>query len=873
MNAMPRLPIDGTQLATFLDATCRYADPDTYLSLRAFYDRGVGDKSESFFIYGRQIGDDLAAHGEDIAKLAARCTRVARPVVFCPPLATFAGPDKATEEELRNGLVLSVECDKVPTDARMKLESLIGPATVVVASGGEWMDPDTGEIQDKLHLHWRLSEPTTTPDEHRQLKLARAYAARLVGGDASNKPIVHPIRWPGSWHRKGTPRQVHIVALTDAELDLADALERLGEAAAAMPAPATGQAATAAAAGDGEERETAALICAVLSGDEYHAPLVALAMRFLRGGMADGQAVLVLRGVLLAIPEATRDMKDGASQPGRWQSRYDDIPRAVSTARAKIGEPAAATSNASPKPNAWPHPLDFLTDGDTVPPELHAGHIPAALFPFVADTAERMGVDPVSVALGCLVACASVLSDAWRLQPKRADYTWTESPRLWAAIVGDPSILKSPVITACTRPIDKLDADARRRHAEAMRIYKQRRREAKADKTGGTPEPPHPRLDRYLIEGATVEAISEVLRDDDEAKQRAPAGKVLSRHDEMSEFFGNLDRYRAGGKGGGDRGAYLRLFNGGPYTVDRIMRGTFTVPNWSACFLGGIQPGPIQRIAKDAADDGLLQRFLYVVPGAQRPGLDRAPDGAAQRRYDNLFPALAAMQPPRTADGEHTQAVVFHAGAHQHREGVDRMARAMAAMPDTATRLKSAFGKWPGLFARVALAFHLIDVADANAAGDIGPYTLVVPAETAKRAADFMLDIVLPHLLRADAVMFSTAQTGHAAWVAGFILAHRMERIASRDVVRAYGALRAPEMRGELADVMASLVTVGWLEPEAPSNPVKPVGAWKVNPAVHVLFAEKANREKARREDAKADILADVEALRQARKAASNTEG
>jgi len=346
MNAMAGLPIDGAQLAAFFDATFRYADQDTYLSLRAFYDRGAGDKSESFFIYGKQIGDDLAAHGEDIAKLAARCTRVARPVVFCPPLATFAGPDKATEEDLRNGLVLSVECDKVPADARMKLESLIGPATVVVASGGEWMDPDTGEIQDKLHLHWRLSEPTTTPDEHRQLKLARAYAARLVGGDASNKPIVHPIRWPGSWHRKGTPRLAHIVALTDAELDLADALERLGEAAAAVPASTTGQSATETApTGEGEERDTAALVCAVLSGDEYHAPLVALAMRFLRGGMADGQAVLVLRGVLLAIPEAARDMKDGAAQPGRWQSRYDDIPRAVSTARAKLG-----AANAAPAP-------------------------------------------------------------------------------------------------------------------------------------------------------------------------------------------------------------------------------------------------------------------------------------------------------------------------------------------------------------------------------------------------------------------------------------------------------------------------------------------------------------------------------------------
>ena len=862
MNAVPHLAIDGQQLAAFLDATCRYAEAGTFLSARAFYD----DKSEVYFTYGHRIGSNLPALVPALKDQAARCTRVVRPVVFCPPLATFNNADEATEDALANGLALSVECDRTPSAARAKLESLIGPATVVVASGGEWLDPETGEIQDKLHLHWRLSEPTRTVDEHRKLKRARTLAAALVGGDASNKPVVHPIRWPGSWHRKATPRLATILHLSDAELDLDDAIERLGEAVGAVPPGPDAKAGRASAASEdgGEARAMSDLVREVLTGGEYHAPLVSLAMRYLKAQMLDGQAVETLRGIMQAVPSAIRDLKDGAVQPGRWQSRYDDIPRAVSTARAKLGEPAAAGTERKPgaEQGLWPQPLDFLADADTAPPELHAGHVPAALFPFVTDTAERMGVDPVSVALGCIVACASVLSDTWRLQPQRADYTWTESPRLWGAIVGDPSILKSPVIAACTRPIDKLDADARRRHAEAMRLYKQRLKEAKADKSGGTPEPPHPRLDRYLIEGATVEAISEVLRDDDEAKQRTPAGKVLSRHDEMSEFFGNLDRYKAGGKGGGDRGAYLRLYNGGPYTVDRVMRGTFTVPNWSACFMGGIQPGPIQRIAKDAADDGLLQRFVYAVPGAQRLGLDRAPDSPAQKRYADLFPAMAVMQPPRDTGGEHSEVVTFHTDAHQHRESVDRMARAMAAMPDTTSRLKSAFGKWPGLFARVALTFHLIEIADANAVGDIGPYTLVVPAEVAERAAAFMLDIVLPHMLRADAVMFSTAQTGHAGWVAGFILAHRMERVTTRDVVQAYGALRSPEMRGVMAEVMAALVTVGWLEPEPPSNPVKPVSAWKVNPAVHVRFEAKGKQEHARRVEARANLAAHVDALR-----------
>jgi Protein of unknown function (DUF3987) len=136
-----------------------------------------------------------------------------------------------------------------------------------------------------------------------------------------------------------------------------------------------------------------------------------------------------------------------------------------------------------------------------------------------------------------------------------------------------------------------------------------------------------------------------VLRDDEKATQRAPSHKVLMRQDEMSEFFGNLDRYSGGGKGGGDRGAYLRGFNGGRYTVDRIGRGSFAVPNWSFCLMGGIQPEPIRKIAKDAADDGLLQRPFYCVPSSQTRGEDRPPNREALATYAALFPALAAMHP------------------------------------------------------------------------------------------------------------------------------------------------------------------------------------------------------------------------------------
>jgi Protein of unknown function (DUF3987) len=509
----------------------------------------------------------------------------------------------------------------------------------------------------------------------------------------------------------------------------------------------------------------------------------------------------------------------------------------------------------------WPEPLDFLSDGNlTGTPTLRPDHIPTAIEPFVFDVAERMGVDPATVALAAIVSLSSVISDDWALQPKQYDSDWIENARLWGAIVGDPSILKTPVIKAVTAPIDKLEVKARQCHNEAMQKYKA---ELKAWKDNGSDpetEPKMPKLDRYMVEGTTIEALSEVLRDDSEARQRAPAGKVLIRQDEMSEWLASFDRYRAGGRGGADRGAYLRLYNGGRHTIDRIGRGSFAVPNWSASILGGIQPGPIQQIAKEAADDGLLQRFAYAVPSYQPRGEDRCPNFAATHRYEALFPALTTLHPSRSASG-HPQPVVFHADAHTYRLQINDLAEATKAMPDTSNQLKSALGKWPGQFARLCLTFHLIELADAKARGAPMPTSGVVSAITAARAATYMRDILLPHLLRAHAVMFSTVQTGHAQWIAGYILDKGAEQISVRDIVQAYRALKAPEQRKELLEVMDSLESVGWVRP----NPITATNPnrWDVNPRVHELFTEQAAAERAARDETKRRIAETVARLRE----------
>jgi hypothetical protein len=503
-------------------------------------------------------------------------------------------------------------------------------------------------------------------------------------------------------------------------------------------------------------------------------------------------------------------------------------------------------SEPKPKPTIWPEPIDLFTVADRPPPDVTEDETPPALWSFIKDTAERMGVAKSTVALCCIVACSSVISDEWEVQPKANDWSWTECARLWGAVVGPPSILKTPVIRAATKAIDRLEIEAEKQWTADMDRWREDHKAWK-EADDGSPEPQRPPKPRYLVESSTIEALQEVLRTDGDARFIAPAGKVMVRQDELSEFLANLDRYHSG-RQGGDRGAYLRLWNGGRYVVDRIGRGAFSSNNWSGCLLGSIQPEPIQQIAKQSADDGLLQRILFDVPSPHPGGgEDRTPDRDALDRYHRLIPALTALHPPPDMNGQ-LQTVKLHRDAQLHRRSVEALARSIAAMPDTSRQLQSALGKWPGYFARLCLTFHLIGIADAKARGEISPPMMVVSADTAAMVEGCMRNVLLPHLLRAYTLMFATVQTGHAKWIAGHILAHGSMRITVRDVVRAYIQLRAPEARDELHSVMASLVAIGWLDPEPRRNPLADVSTWRVNPAVHTLFAARAEREREERE-------------------------
>jgi putative DNA primase/helicase len=226
------LRADRDQLTRFVRALFVHAEEGGVVSLRAFFDDGLAGRrgDPPFAIRAVRLnGAGLEPLIDAAAELAEEAARAGRPVVVAPPIATFMG-GRASERDLREGLAISVECDARAREALAALRGPLGPPTLVVASGGEWIDPTSGEAQPKLHAHWRLSEPAGTPEDQALLKRARTLACELIGADATSKPAVHPMRWAGTWHRKdpGSPRLARIVEHNpDAEVALGDALAEL----------------------------------------------------------------------------------------------------------------------------------------------------------------------------------------------------------------------------------------------------------------------------------------------------------------------------------------------------------------------------------------------------------------------------------------------------------------------------------------------------------------------------------------------------------------------------------------------------------------------------------------------------------------------
>jgi hypothetical protein len=496
------------------------------------------------------------------------------------------------------------------------------------------------------------------------------------------------------------------------------------------------------------------------------------------------------------------------------------------------GGPMIATSTPQPDPD----PVDLWGRFD--PPELPRGLLPRAIEDFARENGDQMGADPAGLAVAALVTCAAAIPDAVQIKVKRhAD--WTESARLWAALIGPPSAKKSPIIAAATGPLCRLDV-------EMMRAWQKRVAEYEgltAEEKKGRTRPPQTRL---RIEDATVEAAQQVL-------EGSPWG-VLLLQDELSGFFGAMDKYNGGKGAQADRAFWLRSFNGGQFALNRVARGASIIDNLSISMLGGIQPEPLRKVAGDSVDDGLLQRLFPVMLRNATIGRDE-PMPPVNDEYRFLVEGLRKLSPPGFVG---CGVLEFDDGAQRIRCELEAKHLELQSLETINRKLASHIGKYDGLFARLCVVWHCIEHVSGGmfcdspdeAASDLPE---IVTEATARRVADFLHGFLLAHAIGFyGGVLGLSDDHDRLTAIAGFILTHKLDRITNRDVQRGDRTMRGLR-DNEIRPLLEQLDALGWLERMEPLRPSSPPH-WRVNPIVHANFADRANREAARRAEARATI-------------------
>lgn len=479
-------------------------------------------------------------------------------------------------------------------------------------------------------------------------------------------------------------------------------------------------------------------------------------------------------------------------------------------------------------------PVDLWARYDA--PALPKGLLPDEIEEIAFRQGEVMGVDPAGMAMAMLAVCAASITDEICVQVKAYEAGWRESARLWIGMIGPPSRKKSPIMRFAMRPLARTDS-------VLMRAYMQKKDEYDLLTPTEKKKAQKPVMKRHVVSDATIETLQEILQ--------SSTGGIISEQDELSGWFGGMDKY-ANGKGQVDRAFYLKAYNGGRYTVDRVSRGSKLIPNLSMSLIGGIQPDPLRKIMGETVDDGLVQRLLPVILAPAGTGKD-IPNRDVEEQYSRLIERLLAMKPEtKTLSQYESERAIPMKFAPEAKVIRERLAEEHLdlerALEFNSPKLASHFGKYDGIFARLCVVWHCIEHSSG-----LHPAREISGA-TAQKVADFMEQFIRPSAIAFYVGMLRYSD-GHdeLQTIASFIVANKLEMVVPRDVSKASPTLKSYDA-DDIRRLFERLENFGWLE-QAPPKPKSNKPCWIVNPAVHALYAERGQQEAERRERARKALL------------------
>ncbi|MDP4005780.1 DUF3987 domain-containing protein [Methylobacterium sp. NEAU K] len=719
---------------------------------------------------------------------------------------------------------------------------------------------------------WLLREPLpATPENVRAAEAHSRGLAHIFGGDSTHD-VSHPFRIPFTVNLPNATKREkgRVPALTEGKVfDDPRRLHTLRSLA--IQAPPMDKATAAVAAGEydlsaaweaiGDPEKLDPDLLARLRTARANRPQldkVLSAEPALKGERSDRDykvAANVIEGGILDLEEIAAIV--AAYSPDKFQDeaeqRGDDraeryLAYTVAKALTRVGPQRffnVIEEDAGTSTSTVIEPVDIFGDDDpadlSTPP---VGSLPDVIAPIVRTLSRQMGVPESFVAVAAVAALGGTIGSALKLRVRQHSAGFLVPATLPVVIVARPGRKKSPTISALLRPLKEIDRELHRQNCKTQAAWDALQQAAKGKRDGtAVALPPTPVIRRLIVDDATLEKQVRIHADN-------PCG-IIRAPDELFAFLGSFGAYKRSGDG--DRSTMLRLLDGTDISVDRV-GGSVRADSALMGLIASTQPDKIRQHAGNLGTDGFLQRLIFVTDDdAERVHLDVPEDPAAVAEYERAVRGMFALR---------SKPSVVHLSpeARAILSETESRVRALAHYPGASAGWEGHVSKWEGLIYRITLTFHALDTWTLLDTVPVGGSEVGVTAETARRASRFVQYLV-KHAFRFYAEFCEPAErTIEARWIAGHLLTRPdVLSVTARDIEKARRTLSGK--RGLTRAAMRELEGAAWVAvaESGPDGPTK----WAVNPRIHARFAERAEREKAQRARAQAQISAAMSAKRE----------
>ena len=488
--------------------------------------------------------------------------------------------------------------------------------------------------------------------------------------------------------------------------------------------------------------------------------------------------------------------------------------------------------------------------------------LPPPLRDYVVDEARRINCPIEFIAAFLLSVLGSLIGTKCSVAPKSND-SWLVLPNIWCMLVGTPSSKKTPSMISARRALDRLIASAKAEfdkelttfeenkalaEAHAKKVSKEIKDHCDADNDEASRKSAkrlvelkrtadsRPTKKRYRINDSTSQKVGELLIEN-------PNGLLVER----DELAGLISAWEQEG-GEGDRAFYMEGYNGtNSYDIDRIQRGSMTIPNHCLTVGGATHPAKLLALLKRCAyglgNDGMLQRFaLMVFPDPVKyERHNEKPNPQLLADVCKLFADIDCFKPTlhgaAPIDDEHKFPYFTFSEAGDKIQVEFCMKLNAQIEAEDSHLIQQHLAKYEKLFPALAEIFHVVDCVANGANGPIS-------AEAAVLAESWCI-LLESHARRCYGLLLDGGKSAAKA------LSIKLEKQALRDGFTArevdrhqWQHLSHPET---VSDALNLLEDDGWIVPKRVASTPKggrPTTLYYINPKIYSKKTREVSPEK-----------------------------